>query len=71
MDIPEQTEPDFDYKDLKIKLMERVKGIERLMIEKNNTIRALKEELEVRCVIIFHNNFKGTWNFEFLCVIHT
>jgi hypothetical protein len=59
-----QTEPDFDDEKKK-----KDKEIEGLMSEKDNEIMALKNELEVRNVLMFHTNFTGTLTCEFLCVM--
>jgi hypothetical protein len=64
MDVSVQTEPDLDDEKKK-----KDKEIERLMSEKDSEIRALKNQLEVRNVVIFHNNFTGTLICKYLCVI--
>jgi hypothetical protein len=57
MDVSVQTEPDFDYKKFKAKVLEKDKEIEGLKTEKNSEVRALKNKLEVRNVVTFHTNF--------------
>jgi hypothetical protein len=69
IDVSVQSEPDFDYKKFKAKMLEKDKEIEGLKSEKDSEIRALKNELEVRNVVMFHTNFTGTLICEFLCLI--
>jgi hypothetical protein len=68
-DMSVQTKPDFDDEKFQAMVMEKDKEIEGLMSEKDSEIRVLKNQLEVRNVVMFHTNFTGTLTCEFLCVI--
>jgi hypothetical protein len=68
-DMSVKNEPDFDYEKFKAQVLEKDKEIERLKSEKDSEIRSLKNQLQVRNVIMFHTNFTGTLTYEFLCVI--
>ena len=45
------------------------KEIEVLMSEKDSEVRALKNQLKVRNVVMFHINLTGTLTCVFLCMI--
>jgi hypothetical protein len=54
-----ESEPDFDDT-FQAMLLEKDKETEQLKSEKDTEIRALKNELEVRNLVMFYSNFMET-----------
>jgi hypothetical protein len=69
MDVAVQAELDLDDDKFKAMVKKKDKKIKRLNCEKNREIRELKNELEVRNVVMFRTNFTETLIREFLCVM--
>jgi hypothetical protein len=69
MDVAVQAELDLDDNKFEALVKKKDEEFRRLKHEKNKEIKELKSKLEVRNVVMFHTNFRGTLIREFLCVM--